>query len=120
MKERDRLVVSGLVALLLVLWLGFLFHSSPRFAGSLWGGVLGVSGAILMVVPLAYLVVKRIPLLKKTVTRCLRRSLAGSGLRPDPGRTPPQPARDVMLRSSKMLRYGLHQNQCFLTITFYR
>jgi hypothetical protein len=69
MKERDRLVVSGLVALLLVLWLGFLFHSSPRFAGSLWGGVLGVSGAILMVVPLAYLVVKRIPLLKKTVTR---------------------------------------------------
>lgn len=68
MKERERLVVSGLVALMLVLWLGFLVHRSPRFAGSLWGGVLGVSGAVLMLVPLAYLVVKRVPPLKKLVT----------------------------------------------------
>jgi hypothetical protein len=69
MKERERLVVTGLTALLLLLWLGFVFHSDPRFAGSLWGGVLGVSGAALMVVPLAYMAVKRIPPLKKAVTR---------------------------------------------------
>jgi hypothetical protein len=51
MKEREPFIVGGLVALLLVLWLGFLFHASPRFAGSLWGGVFGVSGALLMLVP---------------------------------------------------------------------
>src|SRR6266540_4300603 len=69
MKERERLVVGGLVVLLLALWLGFIFHESPRFAGSFWGGVLGVSGALLMLVPLAYLIVKRIPPLKKWVTQ---------------------------------------------------
>lgn len=45
MKERDRIVATGLVVLMLLLWLGFLLHRSPRFPGSLWGGVLGVSGA---------------------------------------------------------------------------
>ena len=69
MKERQRIVVTGLVILLLVLWLGFTFHASPRFPGSLWGGVLGVTGALLMVWPLAYSAVKRIPPLKTAVTR---------------------------------------------------
>lgn len=69
MKGREPLVVGGLVALLLLLWLGFLLHVDSRFAGSLWGGVLGVSGALLMLVPLVYLLVKRIPPLKKLVTR---------------------------------------------------
>jgi hypothetical protein len=68
MKERDRIVASGLVVLMLLLWLGFLAHRSPRFAGSMWGGVLGVSGATLMLVPLAYSLVKRIAPLKKAVT----------------------------------------------------
>lgn len=69
MKERERLVVSGLVVLLLLLWLGFLVHRDTRFAGSLWGGVLSVSGAVLMLVPLAYMMVKRIAPLKKLMTR---------------------------------------------------
>ncbi len=69
MKERERLVVTGLTALLLILWLGFLVHRDPRFAGSLWGGILGVSGAALMLVPLGYLIVKRVSPLKKLVTR---------------------------------------------------
>ncbi len=69
MKEKERLLVTGLVVLMLVLWLGFPFHQSPRFAGSLWGGVLGIAGAVLMLVPLAYMVVKRSKQLKKTVTR---------------------------------------------------
>jgi hypothetical protein len=69
MKERERVVVSGLVVLLLILWLGFFVHSSPRFAGSLWGGVFGVTGAVLVLVPLAYMIVKRISPLKKQVTR---------------------------------------------------
>ena len=71
MKEHDRLTASGLVVLMLILWLGFLVHRSPRFAGSFWGGMLGVSGATLMLVPLAYMVVKRVPPIKRLVTRCV-------------------------------------------------
>ncbi len=69
MKQRERLIESGLVVLLLILWLGFLVHRSPRFAGSLWGGVLGITGAVLMLVPLAYMTVKRVAPLKRLVTR---------------------------------------------------
>lgn len=68
MNEREPFVVGGLVGLLLALWLGFLFHTSPRFAGSLWGGALGVAGATLMLAPLVYLIVKRVPPLKNWVT----------------------------------------------------
>ncbi len=69
MKEREGAVVTGLIILMLVLWLGFAVHRSPRFAGSLWGGVLGVTGALLMLWPLAYSAIKRIPALKQAVTR---------------------------------------------------
>ncbi len=68
MKERNELVVTGLVILLLILWLGFPFHQSPRFAGSLAGGILAVIGSALMLVPLAYSIVKRIKPLKSLVT----------------------------------------------------
>ena len=69
MKERERPIVTSLVALLLLLWLGFLFHRDSRFAGSLLGGALGVSGAALMLWPLGYSLVKRIPALKAAVTK---------------------------------------------------
>lgn len=71
MKERERLVVSGLVMLLLLLWLGFLVHRSPRFAGSFGGGLLGVSGAALLLVPLAYSLVKRVKWVQERVWRWL-------------------------------------------------
>ena len=69
MREKERLIVTGLVVLMLLLWLGFPFHQSPRFAGSMWGGILGVAGAVLMLIPLFYLVVKRVKWLKKKLTR---------------------------------------------------
>ncbi|EMB16368.1 MULTISPECIES: hypothetical protein [Rhodopirellula] len=69
MKEREKIVVSGLVMLMLLAWLGFPLHHSHRFAGSFWGGALGVSGALLMLVPLAYLIVKRNKKLKQAVTK---------------------------------------------------
>ena len=69
MKERERIIISGLVILMLIVWLGFLLHRSPRFAGSLWGGLLAVTGSVLMLAPLAYLVVKRIKALKRWVTK---------------------------------------------------
>jgi len=70
-KERDRIVATGLVALMIALWLGFLVHSSPRFPGSLAGGILGVSGATLMLVPLIYSIVKRAPPIKGLVTKAV-------------------------------------------------
>jgi hypothetical protein len=67
MRQHDRAVVTGIVAILLLLWLGFLVHRSPDFAGSAWGGVFAVSGAALMLVPLVYSIVKRLPPLRRAV-----------------------------------------------------
>lgn len=69
MKEREKIVVTGLVMLMLLAWLGFPLHHAHRFAGSFWGGVFGVAGGILMLVPLAYLFVKRNKKIKQTVTK---------------------------------------------------
>lgn len=69
MRDREWSIVTLLVLLMLTVWLGFLLHRSPRFAGSLLGGVLGVSGTILMLVPLAgYIVAKRVRIIKRRVT----------------------------------------------------
>ena len=68
MKEREGIIVSGIVCVLLLAWLGFLFHRSPRFPGSGVGAVFGIAGAVLMLVPLAYPIVKRIPFLNARIT----------------------------------------------------
>ncbi len=68
MKERNEIVITGLVILLLVLWLGFPFHQSLRLAGSLAGGILAITGSVLMLVPLVYSIIKRIKPLKNLVT----------------------------------------------------
>lgn len=69
MKERERVVVSGVIGVLLFAWLGFLIHRSPRFPGSGVGAVFGIVGAVLMLVPLAYPIAKRIPFLHERITR---------------------------------------------------
>ena len=43
MQERQRVIVTDLIVLLLVLTLGFFVHRDPRFAGSLAGGLLGAA-----------------------------------------------------------------------------
>lgn len=68
MKEREGITVTGVVFVLLVAWLGFLFHRSPRFPGSGVGAVFGIAGAALMLVPLAYPIAKRIPGLHDRMT----------------------------------------------------
>ncbi len=69
MGERERLVATALVLIILVVWGGGIFHVSPRFAGSPLGGALAVSGALLMLGPLVYLVIKRVNPIKAAVTR---------------------------------------------------
>lgn len=68
MKERERIVVSGVLVVLLAAWLGFLVHRSPRFPGSGVGAVFGIAGALLMLVPLAYPFIKRVPFLLARLT----------------------------------------------------
>ncbi len=68
MKERESIIVTGVVGVLLFAWLGFLVHAAPRFAGSGVGAVFGIAGAVLMLVPLGYPIVKRIPFLSTRIT----------------------------------------------------
>ena len=69
MGRQDRIAATIIVSILAVLWLGFLVHRAPFFAGSLWGGVFGVVGAAFMLVPLVYTVVKRSAALRRAFTR---------------------------------------------------
>jgi hypothetical protein len=69
MKDRERVVVTGVLGVLLLGWLGFLVHRSPRFPGSGVGAMFGIAGAVLMLVPLAYPIVKRISFLNSRITR---------------------------------------------------
>ena len=68
MKDRDRVVVPGVLAVLLLAWLGFLVHRSPRFPGSGLGAVFGIAGAALMLIPLAYPIVKRVRFFRDRIT----------------------------------------------------
>jgi hypothetical protein len=69
MKERERIVFTGVLSVLLLGWLGFLVHRSPSFAGSGVGLVFGIAGAVLMLIPLAYPIVKRIPAINARITK---------------------------------------------------
>jgi hypothetical protein len=68
MQDRERVVVTGILSVLLLGWLGFLVHRSPRFPGSGVGTAFGIAGAVLMIVPLAYPIAKRIPFLNARIT----------------------------------------------------
>ena len=71
--DHEGVVVSAIGLLLLVLWLGFAVHRSPRFPGSFSGTMLAIAGASLLVIPsLAYVIFKRITPLKAWVTRFVR------------------------------------------------
>lgn len=73
MDDKEKLTVLALGTVLLFLAPGYLLHASPRFAGSLAGGVLGIIAASLMILVLAYPAVKYIGWLNKRVTRHVSR-----------------------------------------------
>ena len=68
MSEKGKLAVGSLVTLLLFLAPGYLLHVSPRFAGSLAGGIIGIVGALLLILLLVYPLVKHIKWLNPKVT----------------------------------------------------
>ena len=71
MSEIEKIAVGGLVTVLVLFTPGFLLHQAPRFPGSLAGSLLGITGAILMVLLLVYPLVKRCAWLRSHVTAYL-------------------------------------------------
>lgn len=69
MKSNEPLLGFIFALFLLILWFGFLVHQDERFAGSLIGGILAISGSLLFLVPLIYSVIKRVPALKHMVAK---------------------------------------------------
>jgi len=77
MKQNERTIIGAGTLLLIVLWLGFFWHQSPSFAGSLAGGGFAVFGSLLMLLSLVYSLFKRIPALRNlsTAKNTMRRLL---------------------------------------------
>lgn len=69
MKEQERIIGFALLTLVVMSWLSFAFHTDSRFAGSYYGGILGIAAAFLMFSTLIYVAVKRISWLKRLTTR---------------------------------------------------
>ena len=55
MRERSDIAVGLLVAFLLLFPFGYLVHVSPRFPGSLAGGIIGIAALVLMLLTLLQL-----------------------------------------------------------------
>jgi hypothetical protein len=71
MSETEKLIVGALMTLLLLFVPGFVLHEAPRFPGSLAGSLLGIAGAVLMVLLLIYPLVKHFAWLRQRVTKRL-------------------------------------------------
>ncbi len=69
MNETEKLTVGALVSALVLAAPGFLFHVAPRFPGSLTGSLIGIAGAVLLVLLLAYSAVRRSVWVKTRVTK---------------------------------------------------
>ena len=69
MNNRERFLVTNIFAVLIFVWLGFLVHTSARFAGSRLGAMFGISGAVLMLIATSYGAIKRIPFVKRLVNK---------------------------------------------------
>ena len=68
MSENEKLTVGALITVLLLFTPGFVLHTAPRFPGSLAGSLLGIAGAVLMVLVLLYPLIKHWTWLQKFVT----------------------------------------------------
>jgi len=68
-KETEKLAVGALVSALVLAVPGFVFHVAPRFPGSLAGSLIGIAGAVLLVLLLGYSAVRRCVWVKTRATK---------------------------------------------------
>lgn len=71
MHDTEKTIIGGLLSALALTVPLFLFHSAPRFPGSLTGSIFGVAAATLFLLLMFYSVVKRQPWLKERLKRIL-------------------------------------------------
>lgn len=71
MKEQEKILGLALLTLILMSWLSFGLHSDPRFAGSYYGGILGIAAALLILSTFLYVAIKRISWAKRLVLRVI-------------------------------------------------
>lgn len=69
MKEQEKILGFALLTLILMSWLSFALHTDARFAGSLYGGLLGIVATLLFLSTFLYVAIKRIPWLKRLTLR---------------------------------------------------
>ncbi len=71
MREADKLILALMALLLVFVVPGYFVHASPRFAGSVAGGALGVGAAFFMLVILVYPLAKHIPAVSVRIQRAI-------------------------------------------------
>ena len=69
MREREPLIAAATIFLLLLVWIGGILAPSHDFAGSALCGVLAVTGTLFLLMPLSFLAIKRIEMVKTVVIR---------------------------------------------------
>ena len=69
MRERSDVLIGLLVGFLLLFPLGYVVHVSPRFPGSLAGGILGIVAALLMLLTLPYVAAKHIGWVERRLSK---------------------------------------------------
>lgn len=67
-RQRETIIATSVLSILLLTWLGFFLHRSPRFPGSGIGAIFGIAAALLMLIPLGYTVAKRITPLRARIS----------------------------------------------------
>ncbi len=69
MNEREPLIAAATIYLLLLVWIGGFLAPSHDFAGSALGGALALTGTFLLLMPLTFVAIKRIDIVKTVVVR---------------------------------------------------
>ncbi len=69
MKGQRSIIGLALLTLILMSWLSFWLHEDPRFAGSYYGGIIGIAAALLILSTYLYVAIRRINWFKRIMMR---------------------------------------------------
>jgi len=69
MRDREPIIAAATIFILLLVWIAGIIEPSHDFAGSALGGVLAITGTFLLLMPLSFIAIKRIDIVKTVVIR---------------------------------------------------